>query len=42
MQIESELYKRQGKAITNFTNTLPHPDSELAHEMFKIHISLTF
>lgn len=35
LQIESELYKRQGKAITNFDNTLPHPQSELAKETLK-------
>lgn len=35
MQIGTGLYKRQGKAITNFTNTLPHPDSDLAHQTLK-------
>lgn len=29
-QIESGLHTRQGKAITNFANTLPKPQSELA------------
>jgi predicted nuclease of restriction endonuclease-like (RecB) superfamily len=29
-QIESQLYHRQGKAITNFDRTLPKPQSELA------------
>jgi predicted nuclease of restriction endonuclease-like (RecB) superfamily len=29
-QIETRLYSRQGKAITNFTRTLPPPQSELA------------
>ena len=33
--LDSDLYKRQGKAITNFTNTLPQPDSELAQELTK-------
>ena len=28
-QIESGLYRRQGKALTNFTRTLPAPQSEL-------------
>src|SRR5260221_2374799 len=30
MQIESGLYRRQGKAITNFQATLPQPQSDLA------------
>ena len=34
-QIELGLYKRQGKAITNFINTLPTPHSELATETLK-------
>jgi len=34
-QIELGLYERQGKAITNFTNTLPTPHSELATETLK-------
>ncbi len=34
-QIESGLYHRQGKAATNFTRTLPSPQSELAQEMVK-------
>lgn len=34
-QIESNLYKRQGKAITNFDRTLPAPQSELAHQILK-------
>jgi hypothetical protein len=29
-QIESGLYGREGKAITNFTKTLPPPQSDLA------------
>jgi len=29
-QIESGLYHRQGKAITNFDKQLPAPQSELA------------
>jgi len=35
LQIESDLHKRQGRAITNFENTLPKPESDLAREMFK-------
>lgn len=34
-QIESGLYKRQGKAITNFKNTLPESSSDLAHQLMK-------
>lgn len=34
-QIDSQLYLRQGKAITNFELTLPLPQSDLAHETFK-------
>lgn len=34
-QIESDLYGRQGKAITNFKNTLPVPQSDLAGEIIK-------
>jgi predicted nuclease of restriction endonuclease-like (RecB) superfamily len=35
MQIETNLYKRQGKAVTNFKETLPSPQSDLAHEIIK-------
>lgn len=35
LQIESGLYQRQGKAITNFSETLPAIDSDLARETFK-------
>ncbi len=34
-QIESGLYHRQGKALTNFTRTLPAPQSELAQQIVK-------
>lgn len=34
-QIESGLYKRQGKAITNFPKTLPAPQSDLAIQLMK-------
>lgn len=33
--IESELYSRQGKAITNFATTLPQSDSDFMQEMVK-------
>ncbi len=34
-QIESGLYQRDGKAITNFEQTLPAPQSDLAGQMLK-------
>lgn len=34
-QIESRLYHRQGKAITNFDRQLPAPQSELARQTLK-------
>lgn len=34
-QIESNLYARQGRAITNFQSTLPKPQSELAQQILK-------
>jgi predicted nuclease of restriction endonuclease-like (RecB) superfamily len=35
MQIESGLYRRQGKATTNFQATLPTPQSDLAQQLIK-------
>ncbi len=35
MQIEGALHKRKGKAITNFKDKLPAPQSELAHYTLK-------
>jgi predicted nuclease of restriction endonuclease-like (RecB) superfamily len=35
LQIESGLYHRQGKAQTNFTATLPSPQSDLAQQVLK-------
>ena len=35
LQIESDLYRRQGKAITNFQTTLPPPQSDLAQQLLK-------
>jgi predicted nuclease of restriction endonuclease-like (RecB) superfamily len=35
LQIKTDLYARQGKAITNFTNTLPAPNSDLAQQTLK-------
>ncbi len=34
-QLESKLYERQGKAVTNFKNTLPANQSDLAKEILK-------
>jgi len=35
MQIGTDLYKRQGKAITNFIQALPSPESDLANQTLK-------
>ncbi|MDO6432756.1 PDDEXK nuclease domain-containing protein [Flavitalea sp. BT771] len=35
IQIEGNLYKRQGKAIHNFQETLPDPQADLAREALK-------
>lgn len=35
MQIETRLLERSGKAVTNFTATLPAPQSDLARESLK-------
>ncbi|MEO6455592.1 MAG: PDDEXK nuclease domain-containing protein [Ginsengibacter sp.] len=42
LQIESGLYKRQGKAINNFSQTLPASDSDLAAQTFKSPYILEF
>ncbi len=34
-QIDSKLYERQGKAVTNFERALPAPDSDLARQTLK-------
>src|SRR5260370_38949778 len=34
-QIESQLHRRQGHALTNFDRTLPAPQSELAQQILK-------
>jgi len=41
-QIETNLYKRQGKAITNFKLTLPEPESDLANEVIKSEYNFEF
>lgn len=33
--IESNLYQREGKALTNFSNTLPSPQSDMAQQVLK-------
>ena len=35
IQIESRLYERQGSAVTNFSQTLPKPQSDLAQQLIK-------
>ena len=34
-QIESKLYERQGKAVTNFERVLPKAQSDLANQLLK-------
>ncbi|MDP3112706.1 MAG: PDDEXK nuclease domain-containing protein [Thermodesulfovibrionales bacterium] len=35
LQIKSDLYRRQGKAVSNFRKTLPPPQSDLAQQVLK-------
>ena len=35
LQIKSDLFQRQGKAISNFNKTLPEPQSDLAEQTLK-------
>jgi predicted nuclease of restriction endonuclease-like (RecB) superfamily len=35
LQLKSGLFARSGKAVTNFSRTLPSPQSELAHQTLK-------
>jgi predicted nuclease of restriction endonuclease-like (RecB) superfamily len=35
VQIETDLYRRQGQAVTNFASTLPPPQSDLAQQALK-------
>lgn len=42
LQIKSELYHRQGKAISNFTKMLPAVDSDLANQLLKDPYSFDF
>lgn len=41
-QIESNVYSRQGRAMTNFEATLPAPQSDLAQELVKDPYNLEF
>ncbi len=41
-QIDSDLYRRQGKAVTNFRRTLPAPQSDLAAQVLKDPYSFDF
>jgi predicted nuclease of restriction endonuclease-like (RecB) superfamily len=41
VQIESDLFNRQGRATTNFTATLPRPQSDLAQQSLKVERSMT-
>lgn len=42
MQIESNLYQRQGSAITNFERTLSEPQSDLAQSLLKSEYNFEF
>ena len=42
LQIKTDLYKRSGKSITNFKNTLPEPLSDLAQQTLKDPYSFDF
>jgi predicted nuclease of restriction endonuclease-like (RecB) superfamily len=42
MQIETRLYEREGKAITNFDKQLPKPQSDLANAILKDPYSFDF
>ena len=42
MWIESNLYGREGKGITNFKSTLPNPDSDLAQQAMRDPYCLDF
>ena len=41
-QIQTGLYKRQGKSVNNFQNTLPSPQSDLAQSTIKDPYNLEF
>jgi predicted nuclease of restriction endonuclease-like (RecB) superfamily len=41
IQIESKLFERKGKSLTNFERTLPKPQSDLARETLKPEFSIS-
>ena len=41
-QMESGLYRREGQAITNFSDTMPAPQSDLARQLLKDPYSFDF
>ena len=41
-QIESQLFQRQGSAVTNFEHTLPKPQSDLVQQLIKDPYHLDF
>jgi predicted nuclease of restriction endonuclease-like (RecB) superfamily len=41
-QIQTDLYKRQGRSINNFQNTLPSPQSDLVNSLIKDPYNLEF
>lgn len=41
-QIETQLYERQGKALSNFAATLPQPQSDLVQNVLKSEYNLEF
>lgn len=42
LQIDNQLYQRQGSAVTNFDRTLPQPQSDLAQNLLKDPYHLEF
>ncbi|MEO1145917.1 MAG: PDDEXK nuclease domain-containing protein [Cyanobacteria bacterium J06638_22] len=42
LQIKSDLFSRQGEALTNFETTLPAPQSDLAQSLLKSEYNLEF
>ncbi len=42
LQIDSKLYERQGRALTNFKQTLPKETSDLVQEIFKSDYNFDF
>lgn len=42
MQIETKLFEREGKALTNFAQTLPSPQSDLAQQITRDPYSFDF